>query len=108
MLVLSRKPGEQVVLGNGVTLTVVEVRGERVRLAFDAPAQGRLLPARLPPSKEGPAHAAGRAAPGQPPPGGGGSRAKESRPGQPGGRSPGPRQGGRAGYPDPAPPRHDP
>ena len=39
MLVLSRKPGEQVVLGNGITLTVVEVRGDRVRLAFDAPAQ---------------------------------------------------------------------
>jgi carbon storage regulator len=39
MLVLSRKPGEQVVLGNGITLTVVEVRGGRVRLAFDAPAQ---------------------------------------------------------------------
>jgi carbon storage regulator len=43
MLVLSRKPGEQVVLGNGITLTVVEVRGDRVRLAFDAPAQVRIL-----------------------------------------------------------------
>ena len=39
MLVLSRKPGEQVVLGDGITLTVVEVRGDRVRLAFDAPQQ---------------------------------------------------------------------
>ena len=39
MLVLSRKPGEQVVIGDGITLTVVEVRGDRVRLAFDAPAQ---------------------------------------------------------------------
>jgi carbon storage regulator len=57
MLVLSRKPGEQVVLGNGVTLTVVEVRGERVRLAFDAPAQVRILRAELAPSPEGPAHA---------------------------------------------------
>ena len=37
MLVLSRKPGEQVVIGDGITLTVVEVRGGRVRLAFDAP-----------------------------------------------------------------------
>jgi sRNA-binding carbon storage regulator CsrA len=33
MLVLSRKPGEQVALGNGITLTGVEVRGDRVRLA---------------------------------------------------------------------------
>jgi carbon storage regulator len=57
MLVLSRKPGEQVVLGNGVTLTVVEVRGERVRLAFDAPAQVRILRAELARSQEGPAHA---------------------------------------------------
>ena len=39
MLVLSRKPGEQVIIGDGITLTVVEVRGGRVRLAFDAPAQ---------------------------------------------------------------------
>jgi carbon storage regulator len=62
MLVLSRKPGEQVVLGNGVTLTVVEVRGERVRLAFDAPAQVRILRAELAPSQEGPA-GGGRAEP---------------------------------------------
>ena len=32
MLVLSRKPGEKVVIGNGITLTVVEVEGNRVRL----------------------------------------------------------------------------
>ena len=43
MLVLSRRPGEQVVIGNGITLTVVEVRGDRVRLAFDAPDQVRIL-----------------------------------------------------------------
>jgi carbon storage regulator len=47
MLVLSRKPGEQVVLGGGITLTVVEVRGGRVRLAFDAPAQVSILRAEL-------------------------------------------------------------
>ena len=47
MLVLSRKPGEQVALGNGITLTVVEVRGDRVRLAFDAPAQVRIRRAEL-------------------------------------------------------------
>ena len=47
MLVLSRKPGEQVVLGDGITLTVVEVRGGRVHLAFDAPAQVRILRAEL-------------------------------------------------------------
>ena len=47
MLVLSRKPGEQVVLGNDITLTVVEVKGNRVRLAFDAPDQVRILRAEL-------------------------------------------------------------
>ena len=47
MLVLSRKPGEQIVLGDGVTLTVVEVRGDRVRLAIDAPDQVRILRAEL-------------------------------------------------------------
>ena len=47
MLALSRKPGEQVVIGNGITLTVVEVRGNRVRLAFDAPDQVRILRAEL-------------------------------------------------------------
>jgi carbon storage regulator len=47
MLALSRKPGEQVIIGDGITLTVVEVRGDRVRLAFDAPAQVRILRAEL-------------------------------------------------------------
>ncbi len=43
MLVLSRRPGEKVVIGIGITLTVVEVRGDRVRLAFDAREQVRIL-----------------------------------------------------------------
>ena len=47
MLVLSRKPGEKVVIGNGITLTVVEVRGDRVRLAVDAPDPVRILRAEL-------------------------------------------------------------
>ena len=47
MLVLSRKPGEKVVIDNSITLTVVEVRGNRVRLAFVAPAQVRILRAEL-------------------------------------------------------------
>jgi carbon storage regulator len=47
MLVLSRKPGEKVVIGNGITLTAVEVKGNRVRLAIDAPDQVRILRAEL-------------------------------------------------------------
>jgi carbon storage regulator len=42
MLVLNRKPGEKVIVG-GVTVTVVEVRGNQVRLAFDAPEEVRIL-----------------------------------------------------------------
>lgn len=47
MLVLSRKLGERVVIGGGITLTVVEVKGNRVRLAFDAPDGVRILRAEL-------------------------------------------------------------
>ena len=38
MLVLSRKPGEQVVIGANVRLTVLAIRGNSVRLGFTAPA----------------------------------------------------------------------
>ena len=37
MLVLSRKPGEKIIIGNGITVTVVEVNGNRVRVGIDAP-----------------------------------------------------------------------
>jgi carbon storage regulator len=39
MLVLSRKLGESIVIGNGITVTIIEVKGERVRLGFTAPAE---------------------------------------------------------------------
>ncbi len=47
LLVLSRKPGEKVVIGNSITLTVVEVTGNRVRVGIDAPDQVRILRAEL-------------------------------------------------------------
>jgi carbon storage regulator len=37
MLLLSRKAGEQIMIGPNVTVTVMEIQGDRVRLAFDAP-----------------------------------------------------------------------
>jgi len=61
MLVLSRKPGEQVVIGNGITITVVEVRGNRVRLAFDAPDQLGIWRAELAGWQDEPAGGAGLA-----------------------------------------------
>ena len=37
MLVLSRRVGESVVLGDDITVTVLEVRGDVVRVGIDAP-----------------------------------------------------------------------
>jgi carbon storage regulator len=37
MLVLSRRVGESVVIGDEVTVTVLEVRGDVVRVGIDAP-----------------------------------------------------------------------
>jgi carbon storage regulator len=38
VLVLSRKSGEKILVGGGIAITVVEVRGNRVRLGIEAPA----------------------------------------------------------------------
>jgi carbon storage regulator len=37
VLVLSRRQGESIVIGNHVTVTVLEVRGDQIRLGIDAP-----------------------------------------------------------------------
>jgi carbon storage regulator len=37
MLVLSRKPGQRIVIGEDVVITVVEFRGNVVRLGIEAP-----------------------------------------------------------------------
>jgi carbon storage regulator len=39
MLVLSRKLGEVVVIGDDITVTILEVQGSRVKLGFTAPGQ---------------------------------------------------------------------
>ncbi len=48
MLVLSRKPGESLLIGNDVVLTVVEVRGNRVRIGIEAPKEVKVLREELP------------------------------------------------------------
>lgn len=39
MLVLSRKEGEKVMIGDNIVATVIEIRGDKVRLGFDAPRE---------------------------------------------------------------------
>ena len=39
MLVITRKPGERICLGDDVTVTVLEVVGSTVRLGIEAPAE---------------------------------------------------------------------
>ncbi len=43
MLVLSRKPGEQIKIGGGITVTVLGVRGGVIKLGIDAPPHHRIL-----------------------------------------------------------------
>ena len=39
MLVLSRKKNESIVINNDITVTVVEIRGDKVRLGINAPTE---------------------------------------------------------------------
>jgi carbon storage regulator len=39
MLVLSRKKGEGIQIGKDVVVRVVEIRGDKVRLGFEAPRE---------------------------------------------------------------------
>ena len=39
MLVLSRHRNESIMIGDLVKLTVVEIRGDKVRIGFDAPSE---------------------------------------------------------------------
>ncbi|MCI0460860.1 MAG: carbon storage regulator [Gemmataceae bacterium] len=43
MLVLSRKPGEKLVIGDNITITILEVVGSRVRVGIEAPSDVRIL-----------------------------------------------------------------
>jgi len=38
MLTLTRKPGQEIIVGDNIRVIVKEIRGQQVRLGFDAPA----------------------------------------------------------------------
>lgn len=39
MLVLTRKKGEQIIVNNDITIEVVEIRGDKVRIGVKAPKE---------------------------------------------------------------------
>jgi len=39
MLILARKPGERIYIGNDIVVTVVDLSRGRVRIGFDCPSQ---------------------------------------------------------------------
>jgi carbon storage regulator len=49
MLILSRKVGEKIIIGDGITVVVSRVAGDRVTLGFEAPPDVRILRGELRP-----------------------------------------------------------
>lgn len=43
MLALTRKIGERIIIGDNIILTVVDIKGESVRLSIDAPRDIKIL-----------------------------------------------------------------
>ena len=60
MLVLSRKIGEKLVIGDGITVVVNRIAGNRVTLGIEAPSDVRIVRGELRPivSEFSPAHEA--------------------------------------------------
>lgn len=42
MLILTRKPGESLYIGDNVKVTVVEIKGHQIRIGIDAPSELRI------------------------------------------------------------------
>jgi carbon storage regulator len=43
LLILTRKSGEGLVIGDGIRITVVEIRGKQIRLGIEAPSDVVIL-----------------------------------------------------------------
>ncbi len=42
MLVLTRKPGERILIGDDIVVTILDVRGDGIRVGIDAPRGVRI------------------------------------------------------------------
>jgi carbon storage regulator len=47
MLVLTRRPGQSILVGDGVELVIVRIEGDRVVLGIEAPREVRVVRAEL-------------------------------------------------------------
>ncbi len=47
MLVLSRQKDESIMIGDGIRITIVDVRGDKVRLGIEAPKEVKVFRAEL-------------------------------------------------------------
>lgn len=52
MLVLSRKTGERLVIGDNVVITIVRIQGDKVRIGIEAPSDVRVIREELKPENE--------------------------------------------------------
>jgi len=43
MLILGRKTGESVIIGDNIVVTILAVDGDRIKVGIDAPAEVRIL-----------------------------------------------------------------
>jgi len=43
MLILSRKINEKVVIGDDITISIIEIRGDQVRIGIDAPKKVKVF-----------------------------------------------------------------
>ncbi len=43
MLALTRKIGERIIIGNNITITIVDIKGENIRIGIEAPRDIRVL-----------------------------------------------------------------
>ena len=49
MLILSRKVHQEIVIGDGISITIVAIRGKQVRVGIKAPPQVAIRREELPP-----------------------------------------------------------